>query len=238
MLRSGCIFVVFALTSVYADTAKPAQPVQTSHTDTVNFAPGGTIRIDNADGNITIEAWDEPKVEVTVVKSMGWDGEPSAEATHRLDAVKVAVDRKSDTEIAIDAIRTRTHNRVAHMLHIGGEAVTSYHVRVPKNSHLVISHADGYISVTGVAGDIEATNRRGDILLMLPNLARYSIDAHTRAGVIASDLEGTKHQHHLTGEQFTRGDKTQAHKLDLHMGFGGITIKELPTEAIAYTVKP
>jgi len=234
MLRSACLFGVLALTSLCADTAKPAQPVQTSHTDTVNFAPGGTIRIDNADGNVTIEAWDEPKVEVTVVKSMGWDDESSAAANHRLDAVKIAVDRKSDTEVAIDASRTRTHNRVAHMLHIGSEAGVSYHIRVPKYSHLVISRADGYVSVTGVTGNIEATNSRGDILLMLPNLAQYSIDAHTKVGVITSDLQGTKHQHHLSGQEFTRGDKTQVHKLDLHMGFGGITIKELPTEAIAY----
>ncbi len=237
MLRTACLLGLLALTCAWADTATPAQPVQTSHTDTVNFAAGGTIRINNADGNVTIEAWDEPKIEVTVVKSMGWDDEPSAEATHRLDAVKVAVDRKSDTEVAIDASRTRTHNRVAHMLHIGSEAQVSYHIRVPKNSHLVISHADGYISVTGVTGDIEATNSRGDILLMLPNLAQYSINAHTKAGAITSDLEGTKHQHHLSGEVFTRGDKNQAHKLDLRMGFGGITIKELPTESIAYTPK-
>lgn len=237
MLRSACLLGVLALTCAWADTTKPAQPVQTSHTDTVNFAPGGTIRINNADGNLNIEAWDEPKVEVTIVKSMGWDYESSAEATHRLDAVKVAVDRKSDTEVAIDASRTRTHNRVAHMLHIGSEAVVSWHIRVPRNSHLVISHADGYIGITGVTGDIEATNSRGDILLMLPNLAQYSIDAHTKVGVITSDLNGTKHQRHLSGEEFTRGDKSQAHKLNLHMGFGGITIKELPTDAIAYTPK-
>jgi hypothetical protein len=238
MLRFACAFGFLALVSLYADTTTPAQPVQTTHTDTVNFAPGGTIRFNNANGNVTIEAWDERKIEVTVVKSMGWDSESSAEASHRLDAVKVAVDRKSDTEAVIDTSRTPTHNRFKRALGIGREAVVTYHVRVPRNSHLVISHADGYVSVTGVAGDIEATNHRGDILLMLPNLAQYSIDAHTRAGVITSDLDGSKHMHHLTGEEFTRGDKTLAHKLDLHMGFGGITIKDLPSEAVAPVAKP
>jgi hypothetical protein len=232
--RTGFVLLlsVLAVGHVAAEPTSP-QPVQTAHTDTVDFAPGGTIRLNNASGNVSIEGWDQPKIEITVVKSMGYDSEPSQQANGRLESVKVATERKSDTEFSISTTRARTHNRFTHAVGIGRDASVEYRIRVPRNSHLIVSHADGYVSVTGVTGNIEADNRRGDIVLMLPGLAGYSIDARSKIGVVTSDLPGATRRKHLTGEEFIAGDAAQKQKLLLRMGFGGITIKELPPEAVA-----
>jgi hypothetical protein len=107
-----------------------------------------------------------------------------------------------------------------------------YHIRAPRNSNLVIHQTGGYVSVMGMIGNIDATNGRGDIVLMLPDLAKYSIDAHTKFGLVTSDIAGATHNKHLTGENFSCGNSSLTRKLVLKMGFGGITIKELPPQAV------
>lgn len=219
-----------------ADTAgiQPGiRPVESTHTENVNFAPGGTIRVNNASGNLSIDGWDQPNIEITVVKSMGYDPKPPQQAAMRLDSVKVVTERRSDTEFAITTTRARTYNRFTHALGIGRDPAVEYRIRVPRNSHLIVNHAEGFVSVTGVTGNIEADNRRGDIVLMLPELGAYSIDAHTKVGLVTSDLAGSSRRKHLTGEEFSYGDSALTHRLQLRMGFGGITIKELPPEALA-----
>lgn len=232
IMRIAFLLAMGAVAAGYvgADTVSQ-QPVQTTHTESVDFAPGGTIRFNDSSGYLSVEGWDQPKIEISIVKSMGYDSEPAAQATHLLDSVNVKSERRSDTEFVISTARARTHNRFTHALGFGRDAAVEYVIRIPRNSHLIVSHANGYVSVTGVTGSIEADNRRGDIVLMLPNLAAYSIDAHTKIGVVTSDLAGSTHMKHLTGETFSHGDPALAHKLTLRMGFGGITIKDLPAEA-------
>jgi hypothetical protein len=62
----------------------PKKSFEQTSTERVKFAPGGTIRLDNSYGYLTVEGWDEPEVEVTVTKSTDWLGEsgrPSSDST-------------------------------------------------------------------------------------------------------------------------------------------------------------
>jgi hypothetical protein len=230
--RLGLVFVVGALAAglpLMANTPA-SQPVQTSKTETVKFAPGGTIRLKDSFGSLTVEGWDRPEVEVTVVKSLGFVSEPEQRSNQRLDGVHVVTDRKSDTELEI-ATTSPSPGFFGHLLLKGHDVALEYRIRAPRNSHLEINHA-GYISVAGMTGDINATDRRGDIVLMLPDLAAYTIDAHTKVGLVTSDVAAVTHKKHLVGEKLNRSDATVPHKLMLRIGFGGITIKELPPEAV------
>lgn len=205
-----------------------SEPVQASKTENVNFAPGGTIRVDNSYGSLTVEGWDQPEVEVTVVRSLGFVSEPKATEQRRLDAVQVATERKSDSELAIRT--TPAPQGLLGYLHLKArDVVLEYRIRVPRNSNLVIHHS-GYIAVTNVTGNIDASDGRGDIVLMLPDLATYSIDAHTKLGVVSSDKPATQ-------ASADSGGSARGRQLKLRMGFGGITIKELPREALASEVK-
>ncbi len=230
--RSGLIFAIGALAAGLPLTANtPAsQATKTTKTETVKFAPGGTIRLNNSFGTLTVEGWDRAEVEVTVVKSLGFVSEPEQRSKDRLDSVHVVTERRSDTELEISTTAP-SPGFFGHLLLKGHDVALEYRIHAPRNSHLEIHHA-GYISIAGMTGDINATDRRGDIVLMLPNLAGYSIDAHTKAGLVTSDLDGTTRRKHLVGENLTRGDAAVPHKLVLRMGFGGITIKELPPEAV------
>jgi len=110
-------------------------------------------------------------------------------------ACTVVTDRKSDTELEI-ATTSPSAGFFGHLLLKGHDVALEYRIRAPRNSHLEINHA-GYISVAGMTGDINATDRRGDIVLMLPDLAAYTIDAHTKAGLVTSDVAAVTHKKHL-----------------------------------------
>ncbi len=102
--RAGFVFAVGALAAglpLIADTPA-SQPVETTKTETVKFAPGGTIRLKDSFGSPERgEGWDRPEVEVTVVKSLGYVSEPEQRSNQRLDSVHVTTERKSDTELEI-----------------------------------------------------------------------------------------------------------------------------------------
>jgi hypothetical protein len=201
-----------ALVLAFGSLAVLAAP----RTEAVDFAPGGTIRIDRADGYLSIEAWDEPKVEIT---------------TNETAKARITLSHPSASELVIQTELAHHPNFARRVLHVGIHADADYVIRVPRNSHLVVTRANGYIGITGVAGDIEAHNRRGDIVLMLPDLAKCDIDARTKVGVVTSDGNGKMSNRRITGETFAAGNQQTRH-LRLRMGFGGITIKELPAEAI------
>ena len=224
---------VFAIGAPPVADTVPAPLVQVQTSEHVNFAPGGTIHLKNSSGNLTVEGWDQNEVEVTVVRSMGYDSEPASLATQHLDGVHIVTGQPSGNEMEISTNRAACPNRFTHPLDKCRDVVLEYRIKAPRNSRLVIAHAGGYVSVTGMTGNIEATNHRGDIVLMLPDLAKYSIEARTKIGVVTSDIAGATRSKHLFGENFTHGDASLPRRLSLQMGFGGITIKELPTEVIA-----
>ena len=82
--------------------------------------------------------------------------------------------------------------------------------------------------VSRVTGEIEATSRSADIMLMLPGPGPYSIDAKSKFGSVASDFSGANHRTKLMGEQFAGANPPPARRIYLRIGFGGITIKEVP----------
>ena len=68
---------------------------------------------------------------------------------------------------------------------------TEYQIHVPRASRLEIHHGGGYVFVADVTGDIEATSRHGDILLMLPGPGPYSIDAKSKFATSPPTLRAT-----------------------------------------------
>jgi len=188
------------------------QPVQVTTTDHVNFAPGGLIRLTTSSSNLFVEAWDRSEVEITTIKS--------GRNARCLDDIHVVADRRSDTELAIS-----TPSKCG--------AKIEQHVNAPRDSRLVIHHGAGFLMVSRISGEIEATSRSGDIVLMLPDPGPYSIDAKSKFGGVSSDFAGTAHREKLIGQQFASSKAPQSRRIYLRIGFGGITIKEVPAMPVA-----
>jgi len=225
------------------EAAGPKQSFEVTSTERVNFLPGGTIRLMNSYGYLTVEGWDEPEVEVTVTKSTDrfFDPAQAAEAERRIGRVRVVTERRSDKEVAISTIlpaRNSFFRSVLPLDHViftkplvanNRRGVTiDYKVLVPRDSRLVVHHDTGYVWVSDVTGDIDVNSHTGDMIVMLPDPGPYSIDARTRLGSVSSDHTGKGQCRFAAGTHFAYGNRTPARRINLRMGCGSITIKNGP----------
>jgi hypothetical protein len=237
ILAFAAAIVCAALPAFAADTV--GKPVEVTATDHLAFAPGGTIHIDGSYGLLNIEGWDKPEVEVTVTKSRPLrfgDSKSPDDDQRRLDSIRVKTELKSPTELTISTTTASHHGDWGPFLpaNTTNDVNADYEIHVPRDSRLAIEHGSGLVQVRWVTGDIQASAKRGDILLWLPP-GSYSIDAKTKFGIVSSELDGAARNRYLMGESYIRTEPAPSHKLDLHMGFGGITIRQIPpeTEAMA-----
>jgi hypothetical protein len=223
--------VAIALPLFGADTLKRAQ---VTNTERVDFASGGTIRVDGSYGSLSVEGWDQPEVEIIVTKSLHFgESKTQDQDRARLESVRVVANRTSLTDLTISTTLASRHGDWVPFRSpttAGGVSVEC-EIHVPRDTRLVIHHHNGYVSVSGVTGDIEASASRGDIVLMLPDSGSYSIDAKTKLGIVSSDFEGSVHSRYLVGRRFARALTPPTQQLYLRVGFGGITIKTVPPEA-------
>jgi hypothetical protein len=197
----------------------PKQAFVLTSTQSVNFRPGGSIRLDNSYGFVAVEGWDEPEVEITVTKTTNryYKPEGKTEATQRLDLVHVAVERHSETELSV------TTTRGSHGVSV------DYRIRVPRDSRLVIHNRTGYVWVSEVTNDIEARSRTGDMTVSLTDPGSYSIDARSKLGSVTSDVSGKGGHPWLTGSQLVHGDPAPVHRVYLRVGMGSIEILKSPS---------
>ena len=210
-----------------------ARPVEVVQTERVSFAPGGVIHVPHSFGSVTVEGWDQPEVEVTVVKSRERYYEPKQheQAARGLERVRIAADRRSDRELTIST--TAPHKRFPFLWGGKGGVKVEYLIHAPRDSRLVIQHGAGYVLVSNMTGDVEATSRGGDILLMLPDSGTYSIDARSKLGTVSSDFAGDAHRRYLVGSRFASVTSAPSHRIYLRTFMGGTTIKSVPAEAEA-----
>ena len=220
-LRLGVIALALPALGANAADESASQSRQTAETQHVDFAPGGTIYIDGSYGILRVEGWDRPEVAVTVAKSLpyGYERKHPDKAKQRLEGLRIVAERKSATELAISTTKSS----------LGIE----YEIQVPRNSRLAIHHRVGFVSVSGVTGDIDATCRRGDLVLWLPEKGSYSIDARSKVGTVASDFPGSFAVRYLIGQRYSHADPPPSHRIYLRARFGGITIQPILPESEA-----
>ncbi len=238
VMKSKLAFAVVPLTllgivlpALAASAIKP--PPEKTATERVDFAPGGTVRIEGSYGDLNVDGWDRPEVEVTVIKTLpyGYKAKQPDQGAADMDRIRIVTEHKSPPEVTIStALPSRSGWIPPFTRHTTGGVMIQYEIHVPRDSSLAIHHGTGIVSVNNVAGNIDASVGRGDIMLWLPP-GPYALDARTKFGIVSSDLEGAAHNKYLIGESFTRADPAPSHRLHLRMGFGGITIKEILPES-------
>jgi len=213
-----------------ADASKPDEPkqkVQVSKTERFDFPAAGTLRFRNSVGVLTVEAWDQPGVEMTTIKStrIEIDARDREKATHDLDRVTVATERKGDElVIATDFPRHRPY-RVPYPLSGNTSFDLEYHIKAPVNAKIIADHTLGDVNIDGLAGDIQVTLAQGEILLHLPEDEKYSIHAQSDVGSVNSDFSPLeKRTGWLLGHRSVDQNSAAPHKLNLKVGYGDIVI--------------
>lgn len=210
-------------------------PAEVTSTQQLDFAPGGLIRVEDSSGDLYVEGWDQPRVQMTVTKFMPYEYESAHpdRGPMQLEAVKIVAERRSPTELAMST------NRPSHLGFVWRptpETDTSQvrietRVFVPRDTRLDIHHGVGLVSVTDVIGEIRAACHRGDLVVWLPEKGVYSIDARSQLGKVNSDFPGAAHSHFLVGQRFVSSNSKTSQQLHLRVGFGGITLKPVLPES-------
>ena len=221
LVRLAVVAITLPLLAANSADDSATQAPHVTSTQHVDFASGGAIHIDGSYGILQIEGWDRPEVAITVTKSLpsGYERRHPYQAKRLLEGLHVIAGRTSSTELAISTSKSN----------LGIE----YEMQVPRNSNLSIHHRTGYVSVSGVTCDIDATCRRGDLVLWLAENDSYSIDAQSRLGTVSSDLPGTFSSRYLVGRRFSHADSSPSRRITLRDHFGGITIQRLLPESVA-----
>ncbi len=168
------------------------QKVQVSKTEKVDFPANGTLRVQSSTGELTIEGWDQPGVEITTTKSSKEEylAADRDKATKELDRVQISTKRDGDAlVVTTEYPRHRAFPFVTPL-----QTVTNfdleYVIKVPRNAKLIVKHDDGEVHVDDVSGSIQVTARQGLIAVRLDNDVPPAIDAKAFIGTVNSDFAG------------------------------------------------
>ena len=214
---------------------EPKQRVLVSKTERMDFPPNATLRLANSVGVVTVEAWDGPGVEITTTKStkVEYEARDREKAIHELDNVHITAERHGDELVIATTFRRRAFpppypfdKRIAfYPLTRDVNFDLEYRIKVPRNGGIVVNHAIGEVNIDGIAGDIQVTLLRGEIMLHLPEEERRTIHASSKFGHVDSDFPGQqKRRGWITGHRVVYKDSAAAHKLNLKVGNGNIVI--------------
>ncbi|MCI0339092.1 MAG: hypothetical protein L0226_16085 [Acidobacteria bacterium] len=225
------LFLAAALVALF--TTSEAQTVakkkaEITTTERQEFGSRGTIYIVDSFGEIRVEGWDQQEVEVTVKRTTQKEYEPKniAKAVKDLQRVKIEMELVSESTMLI--IKTTFPPRTpTRMLRGKSNANLEYTIKVPRHSKLVINHDIGEVTVANVDGDMEVTNRIGEISLKLPQENQYTIDAKAKIGDVSSEFGEPTSRQKLLGAKLESDPPPTARRLFLRVGIGEIQVSKM-----------
>jgi hypothetical protein len=205
----------------------PPQKVQVVHTERADLPSGGLLQFKNSVGELTVEGWDQPDVEITTIKSTK-DVFPSGQREKmaaELDKLKITVEHQSD------GLTVTTSSRRRHAAPAVDYDV-EYRIKSPRNARLAVEHGNGEVHVDNLTADVHVTVRKGEITLHLPQEGQYGIDAKSDLGSVVSDFPGQeKRLRWRVGHTFVQAAQAAPH-LYLRVGFGDIILLRIPKVAM------
>ncbi len=235
MLAKASAIVFCAACALHA---APRQAVTVLTTQTVNFAPGGTIRITGFNGELNVEGWDRPEVQIQVSRTVYREDTPAVreQAKKELEAIKLLADQSAAGRLVLSTVFPK-HRFPASLL-ARCETNLDYRIMVPRSSKLEIQHGMGDVTIYDVAGDLQAQVRSGDIVAQVPPSGVYNIDARVGVGTVYTDFGGTWRAPFLLGQRFSGTAGGPARQLHFRSGVGGISILKMSAPAPSVVTTP
>jgi hypothetical protein len=225
MERLGVVLIVLTLPLAADDGTKAT--LSATQTERFTVTAPGTIRLKNSFGELEIEGWDRPKVEVTTVRTTEhlYAGNERGRAQRRLDQVQI-MSKQNANDVVITTVYPR-RNRFVHPLSQHRDIEISYRIKAPRASKLFIDHNSGGVDIYDITGDIHTAVANGQITLAIPAGGDYHIDARSVLGDVYSDFEGRERRLNFLGNGFRRQGTAPATNLYLRVHVGDIVIDQI-----------
>ncbi len=134
--------------------AEPRQKVELVTTDRTAFAEGGVIQVEGSTGELNIEGWDQPTVQIVTTRYAFPEPAHKERTAARLKTIQVTARMPDPGELTVS-----TSKYCLPGVHL------DYRIMVPRTSRLVIRHRIGDVIVLNVAGHIDAKVRVGGVTI-------------------------------------------------------------------------
>jgi hypothetical protein len=189
------------------------------------FAPDGDILIRDSFGELFVEGWDRPEVEITVLKGTRrrYAAAEQDKALEYLNSIEVvAVVDGGDRLLVTTAFPDRNLSRPFR----GKSNVELvYKIKAPRNCNLAIEHDTGIVNVKNITGNVNVTARFGEITMRVPETGNYNLNARTRIGEVDTDFPGQSARKFLT-QTFQNNAGAATSQIHLRLGIGSINIRK------------
>jgi hypothetical protein len=101
-----------------------------------------------------------------------------------------------------------------------------YDIKVPRTADLRVRHSVGEVNVQGVTGDIDVTNKVGEVALRLPEDVEFEVSARVKIGDVDSSIPGRSRRTHLVGVAFDN-DRRGSRRVHARVTVGQIRLAPL-----------
>lgn len=152
----------------------------------VRLFSSGTLAIDTRVGDILIDGWDDPHVEIEAEKVVR--GRSKEKAKPLYDQIKIRVEG-ADKNVLLRTIYPS--RRLWRPFRNESKLSVNYRIRMPYDARLILRCVDGDVRVRGLIGAEELRVNYGDVEVRVPSIYRLrSVNAHAWLGYVESDLHG------------------------------------------------
>jgi hypothetical protein len=149
----------------------------------------GLLTIDTRMGDIHVEGWDEPRLEIEAEKVVRSKSEQAAKPLYeRITVVLQGQDKRVLLRTLYPPRRMwRPFRGESHLS-------VNYRIKMPFDANLVLKSVDGDVWIRGVEGKEQLLVNYGDVEIDIPSRDRLrSLHAHAWLGYVQSDLHGEDH---------------------------------------------
>jgi hypothetical protein len=177
--------LLLALVGGIAGGARADEFSRTLHYSVRMFSTG-TLFIDTRTGDLHVEGWDEPRLEIEAEKVVRTGSEAKAKPLY--DMVKITL-QGQDKEVHLS---TRyPARRLWRPFRGESKYSVNFRIKMPYDANLSVKCVDGDVRVFGITGEERLKVNYGDVEINIPDAySLRQLDAHAWLGYVQSDLQG------------------------------------------------
>jgi len=158
---------------------------QVSHYSVRMFSYG-LLTVESRVGDIHIEGWDEPRLEIEAEKLVRAKSQEAAKPLY--EKLTVVLEGK-DKRVSLRTVYPP--RRLWRPFRGEGRLTVNYRIKMPFDANLVLKCVDGDVWIRGLVGKQQILVNYGDVEINIPSLDRLrALRAHAWLGYVQSDLHG------------------------------------------------
>lgn len=205
------VYLLWALASPV--TTRADEYSQVSHYQAGLF-PRGTLFVDTRIGDVKVEGWNEPGVEIEAEKVVRAGS--AAKARRLFDQIRIEL-RENGEEVFL---RTVYPPRRPWRFFRGATKLSAnFHIRMPYEAKLTLKCVDGDVTIRGIEGHQEVRVSYGNVEVTIPSLDRLRLlSARSFLGYAQSDLNGADDAGFGRGVSFWNPEGQQEIRVRVRLG--------------------